>query len=495
MGTPIRSVLIHGSGIAAWAAAATFALGLRQVRVTVVSDPEARAGPLDLHAGTRPSFRSWLRRLGLDEPTFVTSAGGAIRLGQRLAGWWESGPEVFACFGPIGGRLGRVPFHLAWLNAAARGPTAPYLDHSAAVALAKAGRFSFEQDEGEAPFLQVDHGYAFAPARLREALHAPAVAAGVREVQASVASVQMAAAGRVGSVVLASGERLTADLFVEADGAAYPILAAMGQEAAAWVSWNDALQADRILTAEAPARPEVPLFDEAVATSGGWRLRSALRDRTIDLHCHASDTLSEERAARILKGAAPAARTGEVTILRQGRRERAWTGNCLAVGDAALQLEPVGAWPLHLLVSQMDLLLDQLPDTAFADAELAEFNRRWARATDMVAGFVMLHHALGRSASHREGAPARHPVMPGLAHLVALFSARGRVAVRDSEVIAEEDWLTLFIGAGLRPRADALPEEISRAQFASASGRMREQIARLVARAWPHADYLRLLSR
>ncbi|MBL7372824.1 tryptophan 7-halogenase, partial [Escherichia coli] len=77
--------------------------------------------------------------------------------------------------------------------------------------------------------------------------------------------------------------------------------------------------------------------------------------------------------------------------LAQGRRAAAWTGNVVALGAAAMLVEPLHGWNLALLRNALDRLIGLLP-AAPNGPEPAEYNRLTAREADRVRDFAILHY-------------------------------------------------------------------------------------------------------
>lgn len=471
MAAPIRSILVAGNGIDAWLSAAMLRHRLRDVGVTVVPVASPHPAPADLYAGSRPSLRRVLERLGVVERNLLAHTDGVLRLGQRYERWSAGAAGFSHCFGEFGSPIGGAPFHQAWYRDRHR--LAPFAAHSLAAALADSGKFA-EPTEGER-FLRYDYGYNLDPARFRDYLRALALHHGVTEAPALLDDVTIGQ-GRIKAVRLADGSRARADLYIDCSGSGARLLTALpgGEPREDWSRW---LRADRIIASNVAPDLTPCALDHATADADGWHLDAPLRSRTIRLAFRCSDGAAD-------MGGVPMA---------QGRRTTPWIGNCLALGDAATVLEPLGAPNFHLLARSVDRLIRFLPDTDFAAVEIAEYNRKAANDADLARDFVILHHALARR-PEAFWRPIEPP--PALAHMLALFRERGKIPARDGDPAGFEDWLAVLIGHGVLPaQIDPALDTVSSAEIARASATICETIARIVAGAPTHRRYLeRLLS-
>ena len=476
MAAPIRSIAVAGSGAVAWLAAVSFARRVPGVAVTVVEPAGSAPSIEDCTAGTWPHFGATLAGLGIDARHLAAKAGGVLRLGQHVRGW--SARDHSECFGAHGAAIDGVPFHQLWARAAAAGSVAPFQDYSTAAMLARAGRYA-EPVRGVPGF---EAGFGFDSMLLRDALRAMARALGVRQLSGEM---EVASEGERLTHLRVGGAAVAADLYVDATGADARLLSALpgGDAIQSWSGW---LPIDRALVADAPPDPEPPVVDLAEAHGTGWRLIAPLRSRTIALHLYASGFTSAE-AERAAFGV-PEAR---LIAFAQGRRACGWIGNCVAVGDAAASLEPLGAPGLRLAAMTIERIVASLPDTDFAEVELAEYNRRWAIDAELVRDAVIARYATSRRNEPFWRATSAVEPPPELAHALALFRERGVLPARDGDPMRLDDWLGLLIGNGVVPeRASAAADAVAPERFAEASARVRAAIDEVVARAPRHRAWL-----
>lgn len=491
MGRPIQTILVAGSGLAAWLAAATVARRLPGVQVTVLDNARAAPAPLDVYAGTRPDMRRFHAELGINEHNLLASTSGVFRLGQRYEGWTAGQTPYSQCFGRHGAPFGRIPFHQAWLRA---GRGLPFSAYSMAVQLAEAGRYAPPSSDPRSPFSSYDVGYGLDPIGYRDYLRALALHSGVTRVEASLARVVTAGKDRIGQLELQDGRSLSADLFLDCSGPDARLLTALdgGDRRQDWSRW---LPCDRILVADGPALDLPPPVDSATCTSAGWLLEAPLRRRTVHAYIYSSEHLGADLAAEELRsrGSIP---TSDPIPLRQGRREHPWIGNCLALGDAAVELEPLGAPNLTLLVNQLEWMLRLLPDSDFLTVETGEYNRRTSLETDFIRDFVILRYALAaRNEPFWRAASSVEPPQP-LKDTIKIFPHWGKIPGREGERASADDWLAVFFGHGLFPaHPDPLSDTMTPDTFEAFASPLTAQIRAATASAPLHREYLQFYLR
>jgi tryptophan 7-halogenase len=438
---PIRSVAILGGGITGLSAAAAFARALPGVVVTVIETPPDSAALADRLPGGTSAIHRFHAAIGLDEAMLVRSGAALPRLGLRFEGW--GGEPWVHVHGEHGLPLGKIPFAALWARARREGRAEAYHRYAAAGVLAEAGRFVHPQPS-QGPLATFDYALRLDPDAYRTVLARLCAALGVAIVPGALGTVERDPAA-ITALRLADGRRIEADLYIDASGPAAPLLADRAFE-----DWRGQLPFDRIAIETHPAEALDPC-DTLTADATGWRWRAPL-------------------AGRVLAGSVG---SGYV-VLRPGRLATPWQGNALAIGDAAVALDPLHGLPLHLAQSSIARALDLLPDRGFSGVETAEYNRRAREEADCARDFAALHY-------HRwtgRGVP------PG-------FARRGHFVSADEDSLPRDYWLAALLGLGVLPHAlDPVAAAIDPDTAAAWIARIGDRLARLPAEVPDYAAYL-----
>jgi tryptophan halogenase len=269
---------------------------------------------------------------------------------------------------------------------------------------------------------------------------------GIRIADGTLADVEVDGSGDISALRLANGQRLSADLYVDCSG---PEAAVIGRLAPGdredWTSW---LPCDRVLSGVMPAHPSAPALTQTTATASGWLWRAPTAAHTHAGYVYCSRFLDDDGARRALSAALNAITDLRIQTLRSGRRRNPWVRNCVAIGGAAIELEPLVGADLHGAQLGISTLIELFPAVAVSAVEAAEYNRIMVEYGDGLRDFTLAHYRLGtaRAGAFWDAVRAT-PLPPRLAHKIDLFSANGRIQVYDFESFEETDWAWLLIGA------------------------------------------------
>ncbi|MFN3388211.1 MAG: tryptophan halogenase family protein [Allosphingosinicella sp.] len=483
----ISRIVIAGGGIVGWSAAAALKRRLPALEVTLLAVPPPPDALAERISSTLPSISGFHGDIGLGEADTVVRAGSGFRIGTRFDGWTGEGSSYVHAYGPYGQPFGTTSFHHHWLRARRDGLEAPFDAFSPAAAIGRAGRFVHPGSDPASPLAGVEYGLQLALLRYHQLLRAYGRHLGVAERPGAVAGVRLRSEdGFVEALALDDGSEIGGDLFIDCTGPAAAVRSALDTRFESWRRW---LPCDRIRFAEAPPPGELPVLDRVAAHGAGWGWQAPSPARTSHGLVWASGALDEEAARRMLPGDdAPVA-------LAAGRLAEPWLRNCVAVGDAAVAVEPLEWTNLHLAHSAIDRISSMLPDRDCAPIELAEYNRQAAAEADRVRDFLILHYRAARRPEPfwRDAAAVEPP--GSLARTLALFEERGRLPFHEEETFSRESWLAVLLGQGIVPRRiDPLTDSVAPAAVEERMARMRAAIAALPATLPTHSDYIRHLS-
>ncbi|WP_066718991.1 tryptophan halogenase family protein [Sphingomonas pituitosa] len=453
----LKRVLVAGGGLTGWSTAAALKRRVPMLEVTILPLATPPSALADHIATTLPSILGFHADLGIGLGDGVTRTGSLYRLGARFCGWVEGLPDYVHAYGPHGTAVDGVSFHHLWARAARDGSVAAFDTFSPAAAMARAGKFVPPGDDG----LLASHGFALTldVPRYRRMLTALARHVGVREQPGALAGVETAADGAIEALVLDDGSRIAADLYCDCTG---PQALLHGPLQAPREDWRRWLPCDRLVLGDAePVQDPSPL-DCVTATASGWHWTSALQRGTVYSAAHGE---SEEEPIRFEAGA---------TL-------EPWRHNVVAIGDAAVTLEPLEWGNLHLAHSAIDRLITMLPAGAPHPLEAAEFNRQALAEARRVRDFVLLHYVTSRRDGPFWQDVASVAPPESLAHTLRLFRERGRLPYHEEETFDRNSWLAVLFGQGVLPRqTDPLADSVSPADAHAAMARFGAGIARAI---------------
>jgi len=484
----MRDVVVLGGGLLGWSAAAALRRKIPALRVTVIALPPPPDALAERIGSTLPSIVEFHRDIGMSDGDALLRANCGFRLGTEFQHWNAELPSYVHAYDRYGQPLGTASFHNHWVRHAQLGSTPPFDQYSPAAAMARGGRFVLPDTDPASPFGHFEYGLALDIAAYPQMMRAYAQHLGAIERRGGFKGVRLdASTGFIAALALDDGQEIKADLFIDCSGPRALLRGALDHEFEDWSRW---LPCDRLLLADAAPVAQPSPLDRAVAHDAGWRWAAQSLGRTSHGYAYASGELSDDKAARTLRGYAGADPQAPIA-LRQGRRPQPWLRNCVALGDAATMVEPLEWTNLHLAHSAIDRLVAMMPDRDCAPVELWDYNRQCAAETTRVRDFLALHYAASHRPEHFWRRMRDTALPDSLAHTMQLFAERGRLPFYEDETFARDSWLAVLLGQGIIPRrTDPLIDTVPLAESDRAMMTMRDGIARIVPTLPTHADFL-----
>jgi tryptophan halogenase len=490
--TPVRRVVVAGNGSEAWLAACALqrAFRHRQLEVMVVGREPPMVGPVHW---TLPSQRGVHAQLGISETEFLRDTGATFRLASEHRHWQGDGTLFLHAFGDIGVELPGAPFYKYLVNEAMSGCRVAPEGFSLAATAALAGRFARPTRDERALTSSFTYGFHVEERAYAAFLASHAAKLGVRSLNTELEGVETGASGEVAALVLANGERVVADLYIDCTGSDAKIIGRVGQER---IDWGTSLPCDRLLTARTPAYDDAPAMTQTIATPQGWMWRAPLATHTACGYVYASAILSDDAATRALLDAAGAVEDISVVSIRSGRQRSFWSHNCVALGKAAFELEPLADSGLQAAALGIGALIELFPAAGISAVEADEYNRVMVEYSDGLRDFTLAqYHLAAKRGGDLWTRVSQAPLPDRLAHKLELYFASGRIHLLDFESFEETDWAWLLL-AGAPPRSLELQiQERARQVRPDQAGALRMQIERLASTMPRHMDFLRAATK
>lgn len=456
----VEQVVVVGSDAPAWMAAAALhqSLAPTGVRVRVVELPSL-VQQVDAYSAL-PALAGFHYRIGFQERLLFSACKAVPIAGQRFSNWSGAAPPFIHGYdrpSPSGAGVG---FTQLWVKGRQKGLRSAFENFSLGAMAARANRVPVPAEGAE---LHSTFGYHIDAGSYSALLRHFAVRCGVESKAATISDVETEAE-RISALVLADGERVEADLFIDASGPQAVLIGRM--PGAEFESWRELLPCDRMLAASGKVLRPHPGFSEISAFREGWLGLFPLQDRTAVVAAYDSRQISDQHMLQQLPALAGLPiDDAVVSRLNQGIRSRTWVGNCVAVGESAFSLEPLDAVQLHTTHNCISHLMALFPVEAGAFLEAEVYDRIIRRVAINLRDFQAAHYKLNRRFDAPLWDGCRDLAVPhSLQRKLDVFAARGRVPLYDDETFQEQGWESLFVGHGLMPRSydprvDAMPEQ------------------------------------
>lgn len=403
----ISELVIVGGGTAGWLTAAVLAAdqrhnSSRRVKITVLESPDIPT--IGVGEGTWPSMMGTLQSIGISEKTFIQYCHVSLKQGSRFYGWSKEGQEYYDHPFSEPMEYKRVNLAEHWLCSDQREPFAYVASPQPSVCDLKLAPKQIQTPEYA---FNLNYGYHLDAGAFSEMLRKHCVnVLGVTHRADEMVGINPKPNDDIESLVLKSGNKITADLFIDCTGLSSLLLGKHYQ--APWISYKRFLFNDTALAVQVPyTNDQQPIASQTLSTAfeGGWIWDIGLSTRRGIGAVYASDYIDETSARAALSEYLKA--TGAPVTLRDsdprkiqfdpGRREYFWKNNCVAIGLSSGFVEPLEATALVLVEQSARYLKEQMPTTRREmDIVASRFNERFVSHWENVVDFLKLHYVLSQ---------------------------------------------------------------------------------------------------
>lgn len=442
----VEKVIIVGGGISAWTAAVAIgqAFAEQKLRLTLVDTGVAETEALATH----PQSLAFLNSLGLNEIELVKKARASFRLGTLFNTWNHPRHEYLQPFGSHGGPLGHVSFQHFAIKRHLLGGSGAFEDYSLGAVAARAGKFRHPESNPQSIFSTLAYAHHIGRQDLEQLLAERAQQLGVKMVRGAVEDVSLDAdSGFVSSVLLDSGERLAAELFVDCSGPKATLIGqALGQDFDDWSKW---FAADKVIRCTTPLAVRLEPYTTVTGHERGWLRQVALQNEVQAEFHFSSQDLDEHQTTQALASALQGQAPGEfeTSDVTHGLRGQPWFRNCVAFGEAAGRVEPLDISNLALVFNAIQRFLGLFPDRSCSPLLARRFNRltRW-EFENLRDLSLLRYQAVERDDAALWSQWRNQPLPDSLRRKMSLFQSNGQIAYREQEVFFEPYQAAAFIG-------------------------------------------------
>lgn len=496
----VSRVVIVGGGTSGWMCAAAIArIAQPQTFIRLVESDDI--GVIGVGEATIPTLMEFNEFLGLEESEVLRQSHGTFKLGIEFVDWHQLGQRYFHSFGFFGRDTPEFAFHQLWLrlramsaNGAAPAQAAGDIsDYNVCTAAAHLGRFALAQGHPDTILATMRHAYHLDSRRYGQMLRTHAEQRGVRRIEGRVAKVrQHPDDGYIQAIILADGQVLEGDLFIDCSG--FRSLLIEGAMQSDFIDWEQYLPCDRAITLPTTQPGSPAPFTRATAVDAGWLWRIPLQHRIGNGHVYSSHFTGEENALQRLIECADGEPLAEPLPLRfkTGHRRLFWQKNCVAIGLAGGFIEPLESTSIHLAQVGIQRLINLWPGRGGNPAEIAHYNREMTADYERIRDFIVLHYTATQRNDSEFWRYVRHIPLPDtLQAKLDIFRGSGRVIPAPEDLFKPHSWLAVMLGQGILPdNYDALVDRVPDSLLIDNMQRLKTAVAK-TARSLPlHQDFI-----
>src|SRR5580698_6454527 len=292
---PIRSIAIVGGGTAGWMAAASLAKFLKALPVRIRLIESEQIGTVGVGEATIPPIMEYIRALGIDENDLVRKIKATFKLGIEFKDWTRIGHSYMHPFGKTGFDMGPLAFSAYWLKARRAGKASRLEEYSLQAMAAYTGKFMRPVPASNSPLAGITYALHFDASLLARYLRTIAEASGVERTEGRVKSVSLRSEdGFIDALTLDSGERVEADLYIDASGFRGLLIEDALQTG--YEHWNHWLPCDRAAAVPCERTQALSPYTRVTAKTAGWQWRIPLQHRIGNGYVYGAQFISDTDA-------------------------------------------------------------------------------------------------------------------------------------------------------------------------------------------------------
>ncbi len=469
-----------GGGTAGWMAASALSVAVPRHLCEIVLVESSEIGTVGVGEATVPPIMLFNRLLGLDENDFVRKTQATAKIGIQFVDWWRTGQTYFHPFGRYGADFGAVPFHQHWLKLHQLGEAGSLDDYSLSATAARRGRFDRFGGVSAPVLATYSYAYHFDASLYARYLRGYAEQRGVTRIDGKIVDVALRETdGFIQGVRLADERLVDGDFFIDCSGFRRLLI----EEAlnTGFEDWRHWLPCDRAVAAPCEGIPSLLPYTRSTARAAGWQWRIPLQHRIGNGYVYSSDHVGDDEAAHTLLANLDGKPMAEPRVIKihAGRRRKAWTKNCVALGLAGGFIEPLESTSIHLVQTGITKLLTMFPDRDFDPLTMEEYNRQVAAEYERVRDFIILHyHATDREDTELWRYCKHMPIPESLQYKLELFRRFGRLTIEQDDLFKEASWTAVLIGQGMVPeRYDPLTDSFELSSLRAVMADIRTAVA------------------
>lgn len=444
-------IVIVGGGTAGWmcAAALSSLVGNKVCNIVLVESDEI--GSVGVGEATLPHMKTFNDRIGINEADMMRQTQATIKLGIQFIDWGGVGGSYVHPFGSHGGRIDGVDFHQQWARVRHLDNIKNIDSYSFAIQSALHNKFQFPSDDQSNIKSTFSYAYHFDAGLYANYLRLFSEKKNVKRIEGKITHItNHPDNGNISSIILASGEKISGDYFIDCSGFRSLLLGDNLQEN--FEDWSKWLVCDKAFAVASEITDDLPPYTQSKAKSAGWQWRIPLQHRTGNGYVFCSQYISDDEAASSLlhdiKGGSIS--TPRLLTFRSGRYKKSWTKNCIGIGLASGFLEPLESTSIYLIKAAILNFIKLLPGANPDSAILNEYNRLMDIEYERIRDFLILHYHLNQRDDSELWRYCRNMDVPdSLKEKIKIFKHRGYVDSYAYGLFSVPSWISVLAGQNL----------------------------------------------
>lgn len=454
-----KKIVILGGGTAGWIAANLMAThwGGKGAEITLVESPDI--GIIGVGEGSTPPLKGFMDTIGAEESDWMPACNATYKVGITFKDWsvkpgfgqyvhpFLCQPDQFTApaffhnsfLRRKGVDLEGHPDHFFLTTELIRQKLAP---------LAPAN-FPFE----------INYGYHFDSGLLGQYLARFAAKKGVIHRYATVNDVLLDNAGNIDCLVTDNGEKIQADLYVDATGFKGQLI----QQAlkVPFLSCAESLFNDSAVVFATEPDDNIAPHTVSTALKHGWAWRIPLTNRVGNGYVYSSGFVDHDQAEtefRAHLGLLDKDVQARRLNFKVGRVAQHWAKNCLAVGLSQGFIEPLEATALDMVQETVVRFIEAVDQGKGTDQYRNDFNQRISNRFDAVRDYIVCHYRISSRSDteYWRACASNEKISPSLRAILMSWMAGNNITdelekQKLDAYFPNVSWNCLLAGKGIYP--------------------------------------------
>ncbi len=444
----IQKVVIAGGGTAGWMAAAALSKLIgKNLDITLVESDDIPT--VGVGEATIPTLQVFHRLLKINEQEFLAETNGTFKLSISFENWLDVENDYIHSFGYTGKSAWAAGFNQFWKKGLDKGFSSPQIgDYCLEHLATRQNKFAV------LPNQSLNYAYHIDAGLYAKFLRGMAEKHGVVRKEGKITDVVLNDQdGHIESLILASGEKISGDLFIDCSG--FKGLLIEQALHTGYEDWQHLLPCDSAIAVQTESVADPIPYTRSIARESGWQWRIPLQNRVGNGFVFCSRYMSDEEATQTLLDNIEGKPINKPRVIkyRTGTRLKHWNKNCVALGLASGFIEPLESTSIHLIQRGILRLIQMFPSKGIAEVDVDHFNQQTRFELENIRDFIVLHyHVTQREDSKFWKYCKNMPIPESLQQRIDLFERSGYVYKDGEELFGESSWLQVMLGQGLVPK-------------------------------------------
>jgi tryptophan halogenase len=389
----MKKILIVGGGTAGFISASLIKnLAKDNIDISLVYDPKNPV--IGVGESTTPIFPQFLKSIGISYTDLIKNIGSTFKLGIKFSNWLENNHTYYHNFHQID-YLDDFSSDLNLVNAFGVSENIDdggecYGDH-----VTNSNQILVDLDNNPVGryALHID-GTKFS--RYLESK----ISENIKIYKNRISEVKTNEDG-IESIILESGEKLTADFYIDASGLEKILISKLDNT---WIDKSSYCLMDKAIPISIPMTEKIPSYTEAFAHENGWIWKIPLAERFGLGFVYSSKFISDDDAKASFKNHLKSYHDIELELPRvidfnPGYWNKQWNKNVVCVGLASGFVEPLESTNIHMIINQARIWF-QCWNYENSIWSSEKYNKYISKMFEQCFDFIRLHYVSDRDDSN-----------------------------------------------------------------------------------------------